>query len=237
MSSQPAVFKVFSKVMDLRWNICNQTKQFSQYCNELLDIHDIPRGTYYLDGRRYNEEWGVVVYLPVDHWEAVLQFGRETVARVGRAAMKRRTRKLMRSDYFKGCSKARCQEVTKHFVQFVANHAALFGGTPPKAYDVARKRGALVDMKAERFHALYDTPEKKPRRRTRKKLKRKKKKPAPKQVRSEFDGHDLVPLPAKTTPAQPLGIEQLRRGIEQLWSARDARNVVEKANGEKAIVM
>ena len=238
MSSQPTMFKVFSKVMDRRWNKCNKTLSFSLDCNQLLDIHEIVRGTYYLDARRYNEDWGVVVYLSEGQWQQVLQMGRENVAREGRAIMKRRTRKFMRTDTFKGCSKQCCQAMMTYFVQFAANHAVLFGGTPPMAYDVARERGALVDMNAERFDALYDKPEKKPRRRTRKKRKHKKK-AGPKQVRSEFDGHGLVPLPSKKkpAPAQPLGVERLRRGIEQLWSARDARNVVEKQNGVKNVVV
>ena len=243
MSSQPAMIKVFSEKLEPRWSNCCSTGLYKKHCKEVLDIHEIPRDHYYLEGRAYNETWGVTCIIPPDRWNELLQGAQERNLTEGFADLATSLVNTLKSDFFIGCDPSQHNDLADYFMGFAINYASVFGGTPPTCIEVARERGALVDMNAERFDALYDTPKKKKnnnrRRRTRRKKKDKKKTapPAPKQVRSEFDGHGLVPLPAKTKPAQPLGIEPLRRGIEQLWSARDARNVVEKANGEKAIVM
>ena len=244
MSSQPAMIKVFSEKLEPRWSNCCSTGLYKKHCKEVLDIHEIPRDHYYLEGRAYNETWGVTCIIPQAKWHAMLQGAHARNQTEGVDDLSESLMEVKKSDFFIGCNRSQQHELADYFLRFAINYASVFGGTPPTCLEAARERGALVDMNAERFDALYDTPKKKKnnnrRRRTRRKKKGKKTAPpAPKQVRSEFDGHDLVPLPAKKkpAPAQPLGIEPLRRGIEQLWSARDARNAVEKENGDKKIVV
>ena len=233
------MIKVFSKKLEPRWDDCCTLGDYKDTCKELLDIHEIPRDYYFLDARTYNETWGVACYLSPEAWDEQLQLAHARNRKDGIADILTSLVALMQSDYFEGCDRSQHFQLSEQFETFAVNYASVFGGTPQTCLEVARERGALVDMTAKRFDALYDAPEK-PRKKNLHRCTRKKKKapaPVPKQVRSEFDYHDMVPLPRKKLPAQPLGIAPLRRGIEQLWSARDARNVVEKANGEKAIVM
>ena len=243
MSSQPAMIKVFSQKLDRKWSKCSKVGPYKKNCKEILDIHEIPRDHYYVEGRTYNEKWGVTCLVPQAQWHALLQGAHARNQTEGVGDLSTSLMHVAESDFFIGCDRSQQHELVDIFLRFTINYASVFGGTPPTCLEAARERGALVDMNAERFDALYDTPEKKKKKNRRRRTRRKKKKkscpPAPMQVRSEFDGHDLVPLARKNkpAPAQPLGIEPLRRGIEQLWSARDARNVVEKANGDKKVVV
>ncbi len=212
------------------------------------DIHDVSSdivefgdSDVYLDGSVYNKRWTSRLIINNCLWNVIVENKRVDLEDFGRGHWKRFLRKTSRSPRFRGCHSDNRDDHRDMFAGFCAMWYLVFGKAPRTMLTVAREHGALVNDPLPFFEPVPDQAGQKKRKNRKRKTNVKVRSQVPEPVRSEFDDHDWVPVPMSNRQKRKLEkekpepvVDPLRRGIEKLWSARDARNVVEKANQYKS---
>ena len=208
------------------------------------DIVEFGDSDRYMDGSAYNKRWTSRLIISNDMWNVIVENKRIDLETFGRGHWKRFLRKVARSPRFRTCHSDDMDSDRDQFAGFCGMWYLVFGKAPRSVLTIARERGALVNDQVPFFEPVPDQVGQKKKRKNRKRKKAKVKAQVATQVRSEFDDHDWVPAPMSNRQKRKLDnekpdpvVDPLRRGIEKLWSARDARNVVEKANGEKTVTV
>ena len=112
MSSKPAMIKVFSEKLERKWKQCSKVGPYKKNCKEILDIHEIPRDYFYLEGRTYNEKWGVTCLVPQAQWHELLQGAHARNQTRDFGDLPESLMHVMKSDFFIGCDRSQHDELS-----------------------------------------------------------------------------------------------------------------------------